>query len=62
MHGFVRVREILPFVQVQDTHPYTYQHINDPVNVVNDNVEILSSICTDFFKGLLCKTNYKIHR
>ena len=51
------VREILPFVQVKDTHPYSYPQINDPVYVVNDNVEILTSICTD--NNLLVLNNLK---
>ncbi len=44
-----RVREILPFVRVQEHErdPYSYPHINDNVNVTNDNAAVLSSVCAD---------------
>lgn len=52
-----RVREILPYVQEQESHPYSYPHINDDVNVANDNAEVLSSICMN--NKLLVLNNLK---
>ncbi len=44
-----KVREILPFVRVQEHErdPQSYPHINDDVHVTNDNAEVLSSTCMD---------------